>query len=302
MPGLHTAMGALSATYGRGVVRSTRCAHRPAHMCSDARTPIGARGFLCIRSKLEDDQDRADVVIAEGRKEAAKTKAPCESALAKAGTTAKSFEKEEANLKALQDEWAAQAQQLQLREDDLKVHEAKLAGRDSELAKVAAEQAIEHMRLEVHQCRVTRAEEAYAKHVSEANAKLDARENDIQADNDAKSVDNRITFSSLELTTHKALNSLCRERFEAPLASHDTGYAELSSKIMEELEDTTQKVGDILEEECRDLFSLAATCVFSHLLLYDSGFNFGEAICPIPKESHGDLAEAIESHVSALLG
>ncbi|KAE8785343.1 hypothetical protein D1007_40998 [Hordeum vulgare] len=47
---------------------------------------------------------------------------------------------------------------------------------------------------------------------------------------------------------------------------------------------------------------MVATRVFTHLLLRDLVFNFGKVICPIPEESRDDLAEAVESHVSALLG
>ena len=71
-----------------------------------------------------------------------------------------------------------------------------------------------------------------------------------------------------------------REEFKAPLAIPDAGYTEISSKITEELEGVAHKVDDILEGECRYLFSVAVTCVFSHLYLRDPGFDFGTVIGP----------------------
>lgn len=255
-----------------------------------------------MTSPPQEAQARAEAAITESKEEAVGAKAARKSALTEAGVATKRCEEAEASLKELLDEWAAQAQQLQLREDDLKARKAKLANHDSELVKVVAEQATECGRLETLQRGVTEAQQVYAKHVSEANTNLDAREKKIQADTDAKAAADYAAFSSLELRAHQALSSICSERFEAPLAAHGTGYAEISSKLVEEFKDATQKVDGILEEECRDLFSMAATHVFSHLLLRNPGFNFSEVIGPVPEESRDVLVEAVESHVNALLG
>ena len=53
----------------------------------------------------------------------------------------------EAELEALQDEQATQASQLQEREEKLKAQEAAVADRDTEVKKVALEQAAERDRL-----------------------------------------------------------------------------------------------------------------------------------------------------------
>src|SRR4051812_48516395 len=57
----------------------------------------------------------------------------------------------------------------------------------------------------------------------------------------------------------------------------------------------------VLEEECHNLLSLAATQVFSHLLLCDLSFNLKEVIGPVPKESHDSLVAIMEGYVGALL-
>ena len=70
-------------------------------------------------------------------------------AMASAASAQEHYNKAEAELKALWEEQAAHAQRLQRQEEDLKAHEAKLADRDSKLAKVVTEQVVEHECLEV---------------------------------------------------------------------------------------------------------------------------------------------------------
>ncbi|XP_037427309.1 protein SLOW WALKER 1-like [Triticum dicoccoides] len=53
--------------------------------------------------------------------------------------------------------------------------------------------------------------------------------------------------------------------------------------LMEQLEDGAQKVDNILEEECGDLFFVAATRVFSHLLHRDPTFDFNKVMAPFSK-------------------
>ncbi|KAE8794697.1 hypothetical protein D1007_30533 [Hordeum vulgare] len=77
----------------------------------------GGRGAPCATSTA---QGRAEAAIAEVRKGGTKEKAAHESPLAEAGAAAKRYEEVKASLKALQNDWVMQAQQLQLREDDLK--------------------------------------------------------------------------------------------------------------------------------------------------------------------------------------
>ncbi|KAE8818102.1 hypothetical protein D1007_04207 [Hordeum vulgare] len=108
-------------------------------------------------------------------------------------------------------------------------------------------------------------------------------------------------FSSLELRARPALSSIYRLGLEAPLAREDAGYAKLSSELMKELEGASKKVDNVLEGECRDLFSMVATRVFNHLLLRDPHFKFERLMRPVAEESSSDLAAAMGDHVCALL-
>ncbi|KAE8776005.1 hypothetical protein D1007_51421 [Hordeum vulgare] len=89
---------------------------------------------------------------------------------------------------------------------------------------------------------------------------------------------------------------------ESPFDLPDAGYAEFSYELVKELEGATKKVDIILEEGCRDLFSMVVTHVFSHLLLCDPHYKFEEVMGPVPEEPHDKLATAMEGHVHTLLG
>ncbi|KAE8783914.1 hypothetical protein D1007_42555 [Hordeum vulgare] len=70
---------------------------------------------------------------------------------------------------------------------------------------------------------------------------------------------------------------------------------------MKVLEGAAKKVEGILEEKCCDLFFVAATRVFTHLLLHDPSFKFDEVMGPVPDESRDDLAASMEGHVNTPL-
>ncbi|KAE8769371.1 hypothetical protein D1007_59069 [Hordeum vulgare] len=155
--------------------------------------------------------------------------------------------------------------------------------------------------MEALQHEVAEAREAHVKQVPEVNAKLTDREEKVQAAADAKTAADRVTLSSLEVTVRQVVSSICRMELESPIVSQDAGYAEFSSEIMKELEGTAKKVDYILEEECRDLLSLAVTRMSSHLLLRDPHFKFEEVMGTVPEESRDDLAVVVEVHVHTLL-
>lgn len=136
----------------------------------------------------------------------------------------------------------------------------------------------------------------FRQEIAELKAALDANRGQLQQP------ERPTALSSLELRARGALRSIYRERLETPLVPRDADYAEFSSKFVERLQDGARKVDGILEEECRDLFSLAATCVFSHLLHGDPNFDFGKVIGLVPEELRDGLAGAVEGHVDVLLG
>ncbi|KAE8806321.1 hypothetical protein D1007_17476 [Hordeum vulgare] len=75
----------------------------------------------------------------------------------------------------------------------------------------------------------------------------------------------------------------------------------LAVELTVALEDDVIQVDKILDSDCRDLFSEAATLVFSHLHLREPGFDFDSMILPIPTHARDSAAEAVKGPVEALL-
>ncbi|KAE8820969.1 hypothetical protein D1007_00998 [Hordeum vulgare] len=145
---------------------------------------------------------------------------------------------------------------------------------------------------------VAEGQDAHATRVSEANAKLSAWEEEIQVADDAKASVDHVVLSCVELRARHALSSICRLELESPLVPHD----KLSSELVKELYGATKKVDGILEEEYRDLFSVAVTRVLIHLLVRDPRFKFEEVMGPVLEESRGDMAVTMKGHMNMLLG
>ncbi|KAE8803533.1 hypothetical protein D1007_20610 [Hordeum vulgare] len=97
---------------------------------------------------------------------------------------------------------------------------------------------------------------------------------------------------SLDLRAIQALSSIYRSGIEAPFVPQ--GYAEFSPKHVKELDATTKRVDSILEEECHDLFFIAASRDFSHLILRGPHFEFKGVMGPVPEECHKVLATSME--------
>ncbi|KAE8793864.1 hypothetical protein D1007_31453 [Hordeum vulgare] len=86
--------------------------------------------------------------------------------------------------------------------------------------------------------------------------------------------------------------------------AHGKQVSETKAKMTareEELEGMAKKVESILEEECHDIFFVAATRTFCHLLLRDPQFKFEEVMGPVPEESSSNLVTAMEGHICMLL-
>ncbi|KAE8770654.1 hypothetical protein D1007_57576 [Hordeum vulgare] len=110
------------------------------------------------------------------------------------------------------------------------------------------------------------------------------------------------TLSSMELRARQAPSSMYTLGIESSFVPQDIGHAEFSSELVKELVGATKKLDDTLEEQYRDIFSVAVTRVFRHLLLRDPYFKFEEFMGPVPEESSSDLAFAVEGHMNTLLG
>ncbi|KAE8772447.1 hypothetical protein D1007_55584 [Hordeum vulgare] len=240
-----------------------------------------------LETSTKEAQGKAEAIRVEGQREAVEPKAARASSLVETEALAKRWDEVAASLKVLQ--------------EVVKAREAKLAHRDSDLEKLVAKQVVERRLLEALQCKVVETQDAHAKQVSEANTKLATREEEIHAATDAKAVVDRAVLGSTKLGALQALSSTCRLELDSPFIE-DATYTEFFSELVKELEGTAKKVDNKLEEECHDLFSMAATRIFSHILLCDPRFEFEEVMGPVPEQSCGDLAIAMEDHVNMLLG
>jgi hypothetical protein len=80
----------------------------------------------------------------------------------------------------------------------------------------------------------------------------------------------------------------------------DAGYLAFFTKVIERLEEGAKKVGQLVEEESRDLLARATMRVFSHLLRSDPCFDFEAVIAPIPEVIRDALGEWVEDHVDEL--
>ncbi|KAI4997610.1 hypothetical protein ZWY2020_052952 [Hordeum vulgare] len=110
-----------------------------------------------------------------------------------------------------------------------------------------------------------------------------------------------VGFPHVELRLHTTLHTLCRDGFDEPLATPESGFTVLSADLTMVLEDAVIQVDKILDIECRDLFSEAATRIFSHHHLREPGFDFNSMILPVPTEARDSTTEAAKGHVEALV-
>ncbi|KAE8807977.1 hypothetical protein D1007_15658 [Hordeum vulgare] len=78
-----------------------------------------------------------------------------------------------------------------------------------------------------------------------------------------------------------ALRSLCRDRFDEPLAIPKGDFVALAKELVVALEGAVVQVDKILDSDCRDLFFAAATRIFSHLHLREPGFDLGSVVLPV---------------------
>ncbi|KAE8782377.1 hypothetical protein D1007_44270 [Hordeum vulgare] len=91
---------------------------------------------------------------------------------------------------------------------------------------------------------------------------------------------NALQGEQAELRFRKALRSLCRDEFDAPMATPEDGFPMLTKGLVAALELAVTQMDKILDSECRDLFFAAPTRLFSHLHLCDPGFDLSSMIVP----------------------
>ncbi|KAE8818377.1 hypothetical protein D1007_03820 [Hordeum vulgare] len=237
----------------------------------------------------EKEAKAAVAVREQALKETESARAVCEEAMEEAAASAKRCDEAEARLKALQEEQAKRAEQLRLREEELDARKSKLATREEELSH-------EETRLGAKQARLDKQE----KEITSKKTLLDSQGEDLAAAKKQKAAE-QVDFPDVELRLCTALHTLCRDGFDEPLATPESGFVVLVAELIKALEDVVIQVDKILDSECRDLFSEAATCVFSHLHVREPGFDFGSVILSVPTEARNRAAEAVKGPVKAFV-
>ncbi|KAE8808455.1 hypothetical protein D1007_15009 [Hordeum vulgare] len=206
-----------------------------------------------------------------------------------AAAAAKRREEVEACLKALQEEQAKLAERLHSREEELDVRKTKLAAREEELSQ-------EETRLSTKQARL----DEQQKEITSKKALLDAQGEALSAAEKKKAVE-LVGFRDVELRLRTALHTFYRDGFAEPVATPESGFAVLAAELAMALEEDVIQVDKILDIECRDLFSEAATRVFSHLHLREPGFEFNSVILPVLAEAREHTVEAVKAPVEAFV-
>ena len=113
----------------------------------------------------------------------------------------------------------------------------------------------------------------------------------------------RNTLASLEARFHKAQQSLFGDDplKKAMAATPRESPAALLPEVLAVLEDAVNGFTSLVEGEARSLSSLALTCVFSHLYLWDASFNLSSFLTPVDADSQGVAAATMKSSVDAML-
>lgn len=107
-------------------------------------------------------------------------------------------------------------------------------------------------------------------------------------------------FQDLELRARRALGSIYKEDVSWPLVRDAAGYLAFFNKVVERLEGGAKKVGELFEEESRDLLAQDSPRAFSHLFRSDPDFDLEAVIDAMPEVIRDALAEWVEEYVDAL--
>ncbi|KAE8820565.1 hypothetical protein D1007_01309 [Hordeum vulgare] len=189
----------------------------------------------------------------------------------------------------LQEEHAKMVDHYRSKEEELKAREAKLGARERELSRKTNHVGAEHEHL------VEREKDSTTK-----EALIDAREKALAAPEEKKASELAL-FPDVELGLRKAIRYLCRGWFDEPLATPEEGFAVPVNGFVTTLEAAVTQMEKTLERECRDLFIMATTHVFSRLHIRDPRFDLSSAIMPVPPGARDRAAESVKGPVEALV-
>ncbi|KAE8785289.1 hypothetical protein D1007_41035 [Hordeum vulgare] len=222
-------------------------------------------------------------------KEAESARVTREEAMEGAVVAAKRCEEVEARLKALQEEHAKLAEQLRSWEEEIDARKTKLTTREEELSHEETRQGAKEACLDVQE-----------KEIVWKKSLLDAKGEAVAAAEKKKAA-KLVRFPDIELRLRTTLHALSRDGFGETVATPESGFAVLAAELAVALEKAVIQVNKILDSDCHDLFSEAATHVYSHLHLRDPGFEFNSLILLVPTDARDRAAEAMKGPVEALV-
>ncbi|MBI0384628.1 hypothetical protein JBE27_52325, partial [Streptomyces albiflaviniger] len=86
-----------------------------------------------------------------------------------------------------------------------------------------------------------------------------------------------------------------------PTGDGAADYLQFFTELVESLEQIVSGVNTIVEDECRELLSIAATRVFSHLRRLNPRFDFSSVLGPVDPRIAIALDKMVRPHVEALV-
>ena len=109
-------------------------------------------------------------------------------------------------------------------------------------------------------------------------------------------------FSALAVRANSIAYRLGARDSPIPPSDDDVGaYLQFFTQIMEKLDGVATNLNNVVEEECRELLSLAATRVFSNLRHANPNFDFASVLQRVEPSLAFELAKEVKEPVEALV-
>jgi hypothetical protein len=108
-------------------------------------------------------------------------------------------------------------------------------------------------------------------------------------------------FRTLAACANSAIGRLGASNFRIPADNNDTAFLQLFTQIVEKVEAAVTNLNDIIEEECRELLSLAATRIFTNLLHADLSFDFATVLRRVEPSQAFKFLLGVNEHMESLL-
>src|SRR5664279_2944196 len=108
-------------------------------------------------------------------------------------------------------------------------------------------------------------------------------------------------FRELVTRARGAVTRLGVEGLVSSEGDDAAAYLTFFSELVEKLDKAATGVDSIVDEECHELLSIAATRIFSNLYHANPKFDFGPMLRPVEREHAAALAKEVAEHVEVLV-